>query len=410
MEAERIFYHLDTNVRKIHQELAKFHYHTSMLWDVFKQEQIDFILMECNMEAFLGMLEYYQDLGGLHDHLQELLDRYVEFYKGEADESTLIKQWLDQTQFICKTEYRKTKIEAHNETVKWIKDYRKKHTTIPGLKKALRKQKKIGKELVEYAKESTKSLQDQKNISIIPNHNPDNIFKFKETAAEYIEKYDQRLSEFIAEFEATELDFTEKELEIWYSIMSDIQNITQSTSPDISIEYSLSGIGIITEVMNAIEHIGYEKFYYSTKKKIKFLQNKKPVLEPAKEQAETKTTSKTTISDTHKLEKHFSHLKGNNLSKEKIMSDREYKRLIMLVAELIDTEELPQDESHFILNGITGYSIKYSFYLLHQEQYGTIKIKGIFIEFLSKYFTSLHNWSKKTLKTKFSVKPNKFPF
>lgn len=166
MKPERIYYHIVNNVRQIHERVAKFNFDKSWLWAEFEQDEIDFILKDCNDETFLGMFEYYDDLNELHNDLQELLDKYADFYSDSADKETLIKQWLDQTQFLCATEYRKTKIVAHKEIIKWIKKYRIKNSLGPVLDEALSKQRQISHELLKTSLDLAKRT-EKPQISFI---------------------------------------------------------------------------------------------------------------------------------------------------------------------------------------------------------------------------------------------------
>jgi len=105
------------------------------------------------------------------------------------------------------------------------------------------------------------------------------------------------------------------------------------------------------------------------------------------------------------------HLKGNNLHKEKIMSDEEFDRLLLTVCELVFNNNLPEDTRAFSLNGISGSSIKYTLYKIHCDIFSNTPIKDIFIQFLQTYFPDkLGNWEFKNLKIKFSVKPSKYPW
>ncbi len=107
---------------------------------------------------------------------------------------------------------------------------------------------------------------------------------------------------------------------------------------------------------------------------------------------------------------HLEHLKGYNLSKEKIMPDNEYIRLINLVSQLIETKKVPKNNKPFNLMGISGNSIRYSFYKIQKSIFTDNKTKEYFIHFLNTNFNNLRNQSFDTIKTKFSTKPDKYPF
>lgn len=103
----------------------------------------------------------------------------------------------------------------------------------------------------------------------------------KETAKEYSERYAVRLIEFLNEFEADETDFVNKELEYFENTLYDLEKSEASHDG-----FSITGINNFLMAYDLVQKIGWEKFYYSTKKKINFLENKK-VLPP--QQTETKS-------------------------------------------------------------------------------------------------------------------------
>lgn len=94
----------------------------------------------------------------------------------------------------------------------------------------------------------------------------------KETAKEYIEKYTERLKKFMNEFEADESDFVNKEIEYFCYTLQDVKNSESSHDG-----YSTTGIDNFLIAYDLCNEIGWEKFMYSTEKKIKFLESKKPV-------------------------------------------------------------------------------------------------------------------------------------
>ena len=91
----------------------------------------------------------------------------------------------------------------------------------------------------------------------------------KETAKEYISKYTARLNEFLENFEAEEIDFIKREAEYFEETLYDLENS----------EYSIDGFSH-TWINNFLladkicAEIGWDKFNYSTIKKIKFLKSK----------------------------------------------------------------------------------------------------------------------------------------
>lgn len=91
-----------------------------------------------------------------------------------------------------------------------------------------------------------------------------------ESAKQYILNYPERLSEFLAEFEADEIDFIERDLEYFENTVYDLKNSEHSHDG-----FSTSGYGNFSLAYDLVSKIGWEKFYYSTKRKIEFLNSKK---------------------------------------------------------------------------------------------------------------------------------------
>ena len=104
----------------------------------------------------------------------------------------------------------------------------------------------------------------------------------KESSKEYIQRYSHRLSEFTSELEATEVDFLDSELEYWEKTLLDIQNSESSHDG-----HTYTGINNFLAAYDVVMKYGYEKFMYSTKRKMEFLENKKMKLNPAKEPIST---------------------------------------------------------------------------------------------------------------------------
>ncbi|MDI5897908.1 hypothetical protein [Flavobacterium yafengii] len=90
----------------------------------------------------------------------------------------------------------------------------------------------------------------------------------KETAKEYIEKHDKRLKEFLDEFEADEIDYIEKEMSYFENTLYDVQNSESSHDG-----YSVTGYDNFSLAYELVINIGSDKFMYSTKAKLKFLEN-----------------------------------------------------------------------------------------------------------------------------------------
>lgn len=103
----------------------------------------------------------------------------------------------------------------------------------------------------------------------------------KESAKEYVNKYSVRLSDFLNEYEAEESDFRKREIEYFENTLYDLENAEGAIDG-----YSITGITNFMLASKVCNEIGYEKFMYSTKKKINFLESKQ-TLPP--QQSETKT-------------------------------------------------------------------------------------------------------------------------
>lgn len=102
---------------------------------------------------------------------------------------------------------------------------------------------------------------------------------------------------------------------------------------------------------------------------------------------------------------HLSFLSGHNRMNEKIMPDKEFKRLLEYTFYLIEKEKLPKDIISIPQIGFASNAIRYTFYKIHEYLYGTQSIKQDWINFLHEVFTQFKNTSKSTTKAKFSTKP-----
>ncbi len=96
----------------------------------------------------------------------------------------------------------------------------------------------------------------------------------RESLQDYIDNYDSRVDKFIKEYEAIELDFIETEIEYFENTLWDIQHAEGSTDG-----FSVTGFSNFKAACDLIDEIGYEKFLYPTKNKIRFLEVKKRNLE-----------------------------------------------------------------------------------------------------------------------------------
>ncbi|MCR9065180.1 MAG: hypothetical protein NXI00_14505 [Cytophagales bacterium] len=106
--------------------------------------------------------------------------------------------------------------------------------------------------------------------------------------------------------------------------------------------------------------------------------------------------------------KHLAFFKGTNEYNSKIMKDSDHDTLMDWVYELIETEKVPFIAPPLKQINLTNNMIRYTFYLIHKELYGTQKIKIAWIDFIHKAFTQFQGTETSTTKTKFSTKPAKY--
>jgi hypothetical protein len=110
------------------------------------------------------------------------------------------------------------------------------------------------------------------------------------------------------------------------------------------------------------------------------------------------------------FEDNLNYLKSKNLKGDLIMTDEDYLKLKDYVTGMIINEEVPFIESPIKALSVSDQTIIYSFYKIHQQLFGTKRIRDYFIDFLITAFSQLHSYDKSTIKTKFSVKPKLFPY
>jgi hypothetical protein len=106
--------------------------------------------------------------------------------------------------------------------------------------------------------------------------------------------------------------------------------------------------------------------------------------------------------------KHLEFLKGENRSKEKIMSDSDYNALITHLNYLITHDKVPEFTKPQKPINLKNQSLIRMFYLIHKEEFTTIKIRESFLSFLKTYFIQLSEISD--MRTAFSKKPTHYPF
>jgi hypothetical protein len=106
--------------------------------------------------------------------------------------------------------------------------------------------------------------------------------------------------------------------------------------------------------------------------------------------------------------KRIEFLSGCNVHKQLIMTAQDYKRLVDYVLHLIEFEALPKKIKPIPPTSISTEVLRYTFYMLHKQLYGTNRIRNIWIDFLHSAFRQFESQSKTTTKTKFSSKPPLF--
>jgi len=110
------------------------------------------------------------------------------------------------------------------------------------------------------------------------------------------------------------------------------------------------------------------------------------------------------------IDEHLGYLTTSTPKGEIIMTNEQYAQLKNYLSLLIINEELPFIEYPFAKLDVSNQTIVYSFYLLHKELFGTKRIKNFIIDFMPKAFSQLQGSTTSTLKTKFSVKPKRYPY
>ena len=100
----------------------------------------------------------------------------------------------------------------------------------------------------------------------------------------------------------------------------------------------------------------------------------------------------------------FGFLNGHNKDGQKIMTETEYEKLILAIEEMIRTESKPSITPIQNIN-IPNDLLRYCFYLLHKQLYGTRPKKKFVIEFIKENLQQFQNTELSTLISDFSKKP-----
>ena len=104
----------------------------------------------------------------------------------------------------------------------------------------------------------------------------------------------------------------------------------------------------------------------------------------------------------------FIPLKGDGPNKKLIMAPADFDRLMGYVEYLALYDKLPDDITPISKANISKGHISYTFYRLHDELFGTKRIKDSFIEFIHKTFGQFADTAPSTTKAKFSNMPKSY--
>ena len=198
----------------------------------------------------------------------------------------------------------------------------------------------------------------------------------KETAKEYAEKYNTRLTEFLNEFEADEIDFIEKDDEYFENTLYDVQNSESSHDG-----YSTTGFDNFSTAYQLAIDIGFDKFMYSTKAKLTFLANQKNIVLP-REQKEPELINaiETNESDVKETKSLLFNGKKLNYAERFTIANQ-----VFGVAEKFRTLNISDNDKNQILSYVLGCNIDNARHLIN----GTYKAKERKSELLA-YLTALN--------------------
>ncbi|WP_262733905.1 hypothetical protein [Gaetbulibacter sp. NE] len=101
----------------------------------------------------------------------------------------------------------------------------------------------------------------------------------------------------------------------------------------------------------------------------------------------------------------FGYLSGYNEKKEKIMDDSQFDLMISYINYFVDNLDMPQLKGTIKHINITKELLRFSFYVLHKELYGTNKRKRELYDFMYLVFDDFdkNTLSENSLHSKFSV-------
>ncbi|MFA6924389.1 MAG: hypothetical protein WC223_09070 [Bacteroidales bacterium] len=114
-------------------------------------------------------------------------------------------------------------------------------------------------------------------------------------------------------------------------------------------------------------------------------------------------TEKTTIEKNKEIAKEFLLcLNGNNFLKQKIMSDKDFERLMEYTYYLIEYESLPKEINPLPHINISVEFIRKTYEQLHKRIYGKKK-RQYWIDFLHEVFIQFESWDKETTNKNFAT-------
>ncbi|GAB3026551.1 hypothetical protein [Spirosoma pulveris] len=101
-------------------------------------------------------------------------------------------------------------------------------------------------------------------------------------------------------------------------------------------------------------------------------------------------------------------LGGLNPQKQFIMNRKDFERLITYTNHLVRTDSLPNPILPIKQTGISNEHIRYTYYRLHKQLFGTKYKRPSFIEFLHVVFPQFAGTSQTTTNSKFSTPPKSY--
>jgi hypothetical protein len=101
-------------------------------------------------------------------------------------------------------------------------------------------------------------------------------------------------------------------------------------------------------------------------------------------------------------------LNGLGPNKKRIMAKGDFALLTEYTKYLATTDQLPDIRKPFPQINISADHIRYTFYRLHEELFGTRRIHKSFIEFLHAAFSQFANTQPTSTRKKFSTKPKSY--